>query len=206
MQNGKFITLEGIEGAGKSTVIKFIADFLRENKIELVITREPGGTEIAEKIRKVVLDHNNEPMHPDTEILLYFASRAQHLHQVIIPALEQGKWVLCDRFTDATYAYQSGGRGIPFEKIHILENWVQQGLKPDYTILLDVDVAVGMSRIQQNRVLDRFEVEEHSFFVKVRACYLSMAKAEPQRYRVINANISPDLVIQQIRDFLIQVI
>lgn len=202
MYSGKFITLEGIEGAGKSTVIEFIAEFLREKKVDLVITREPGGTEIAEKIRKVVLDHNNEPMHPDTEILLYFASRAQHLHQVIIPALQQGKWVLCDRFTDATYAYQSGGRGIPFEKIRILENWVQQGLKPDYTILLDVDIDVGLSRIKTNRILDRFEVEEHSFFEKVRACYLTMAQNEPNRYRVINANFAPEKVLQQIRAFL----
>lgn len=206
MQRGYFITFEGIEGAGKSTVIKFIADYLRAKQIDLVITREPGGTEIAEKIRKVVLDHNNEPMHPDTEILLYFAGRAQHLHQVILPALEQGQWVLCDRFTDATYAYQSGGRGIPFDKIRILEDWVQQGLKPDYTLLLDVDVTVGMSRIKHNRVLDRFEVEEHAFFEKVRACYLTMAQQEPQRYYIINANLEPELVLQQIREFLQKII
>ena len=202
MKTGKFITLEGIEGAGKSTAIKFIADFLRENKTEFVQTREPGGTEIAEKIRHIVLDHNEEPMHSATEMLLYFAGRAQHINQLILPTLQSGKWIICDRFTDATYAYQGGGRGIPDEKIAILENWVQEGLKPDCTLLFDIDPELGLARIKKNRTLDRFEVEHVSFFHAVRARYLARAAKEPNRFKIIDASKTPDEVKQQVCEIL----
>lgn len=206
MKRGYFITLEGIEGAGKSTVLQFIADFLRQKDIEVVITREPGGTEIAEKIRTILLSHHHEVMHHDTEMLLYFAGRAQHLHKVILPALEEGKWVLCDRFTDATYAYQGGGRGISMERIAILEEWVQKKIRPDVTFLLDVDVEVGMQRIKKDRTLDRFEVEANSFFERIRKCYLEMAAKEPKRYQVIDANKPPESVIKQIEAVLCKLV
>lgn len=190
MKSGHFITLEGVEGAGKSTAAKFLVEYLREKNIDFVLTREPGGTEIAEKIRKIVLDHHQEVMHPDTEMLLYFAGRAQHLHQVILPALQRGQWVICDRFTDATYAYQGGGRGLSSEKIAILEQWVQGELRPDYTLLFDIDVKIGLERIKKNRVLDRFEVEHENFFEKIRNCYLARAHKEPERFRIVDANKS----------------
>ncbi|MCL5261329.1 MAG: dTMP kinase [Gammaproteobacteria bacterium] len=202
MKKNYFITLEGIEGAGKSTVMQFVANYLLKHNIKVVVTREPGGTEIAEKIRQIVLNHNNEKMHVDTEILLYFASRAQHLQNVILPALQAGKWVLCDRFTETTYAYQGGGRGIPMQRIAQLEQWVQGDLRPDYVLLLDVDVTVGMERIKKNRVLDRLEVEQHSFFERIRNCYLEMAQKEPQRYKIINANLSEDQVKTQVTEVL----
>ena len=166
MKQGYFITLEGIEGAGKSTAVQFLAEYLRKAKIDFILTREPGGTEIAEKIRGVILDHYQETMHPDTEMLLYFAGRAQHFNQIIVPALKRGQWVICDRFTDATYAYQGGGRGLSQEKIAILEQWVQGDLRPDYTLLFDVTVSTGLSRIKKNRYLDRIEKEEEHFFRK----------------------------------------
>ncbi len=188
MKRGYFITLEGIEGAGKSTAVEFITSQLKNSQIDFILTREPGGTEVAERIRALILDHYQEAMHPDTEMLLYFASRAQHLNQVIIPALVDGKWVICDRFTDATYAYQGGGRGIAKEKIAILENWVQQDLRPDYTLLFDVEAQVGLTRIQKNRNLDRIEKEDESFFTKVRNCYLELARRYSKRFRIIDAN------------------
>jgi dTMP kinase len=199
---GYFITLEGIEGTGKSTSVQFLAEYLRNNGIDFVLTREPGGTEIAEKIRKVLLEHYQEPMHPDTEMLLYFAGRAQHLNQVILPALERGQWVICDRFTDTSYAYQGGGRGIPREKIAILEQWVQGDLRPDYTLLFDVVVSTGLNRIKKDRILDRIEVEKESFFEKVRNCYLDRARKEPKRFHIIDANKTPEEVAAQVKDFL----
>jgi dTMP kinase len=167
---GLFITLEGIEGAGKSTAASYIAEYLQHNNINFILTREPGGTEISEKIREVILSHYSEPMHPDTELLLYFSGRAQHLNQIIIPALKRGQWVICDRFTDATYAYQGGGRGLNQDKITILENWVQGDLLPDYTLLFDVEVKCGLGRIKKDRILDRIELEKEFFFEKVRLC------------------------------------
>lgn len=199
---GYFITLEGIEGAGKSTSVQFLAEYLRSKGVDFTLTREPGGTEIAEKIRRVLLEHNQEPMHPDTEMLLYFAGRAQHLNQVILPSLQRGQWVICDRFTDTSYAYQGGGRGIPQEKIAALEQWVQGDLRPDYTLLFDVAVSTGLNRIKKNRVLDRFEVEKESFFKKVRDCYLERAHKEPKRFHIIDANQAPQEVAAQIKDFL----
>lgn len=198
MNRGYFITLEGIEGAGKSTAMRFITEYLQARGIPLVVTREPGGTEIAEQIRPILLNHHYEPMHRDTELLLYFAGRAQHLAQIIKPALENNQWVICDRFTDTTYAYQGVGRGIPAERIAVLEQWVQGDLRPDYTILLDVDVDRGMKRIRKSRVLDRFEVEKAEFFQRIRECYLNMAKQYPERYRIIDANQPQARVIEQI--------
>lgn len=195
-----FITIEGIEGAGKSTAIKFIAEHLQSKNIDFVLTREPGGSQIAEVIRKVLLDHYPEKMHPDTEMLLYFAARAQHLHQTIIPALKRGQWVICDRFTDTTYAYQGGGRGIPKQKIAILEQWVQDDLRPDYTLLFDVDVKVGKSRIK-NRTLDRLEVEKEDFFTKIRESFLELANLEPNRFYVVDANNPQQEVFDQLINF-----
>lgn len=205
MQKGYFITLEGVEGAGKSTAAELLAEYLREKNVDFILTREPGGTEIAEKVRKILLDHHQEPMHPDTEMLLYFAARAQHLNQLIIPALARGQWVICDRFTDATYAYQGGGRGLSQEKIAILEQWVQGDLRPDYTLLFDVAVGVGLERIKKNRVLDRFEVEHEDFFAKIRNCYLERASKEPNRFRIIDANKAPDEVLAQMMAILNQI-
>jgi dTMP kinase len=197
----KFITLEGIEGAGKSTAIKFISEFLQSKNIDFVITREPGGTIIAEKIRQVVLGHHPEIMHPDTELLLFFAARAQHLNQVIKPALASRKWVICDRFTDTSYAYQGVGRNIPNERIAVLENLIQEKLRPDLTLILDITPEVGVHRTKSKKP-DRIEVEEVSFFRRIRNCYLTMAKENPKRYKVIDATKSITKVKQQISDVL----
>lgn len=205
-KNNYFITLEGIEGAGKSTAAKFLAEYLRECDIDFILTREPGGTEIAEKIRKILLDHHQESMHPDTEMLLYFSGRAQHLNQVIIPALKRGQWVICDRFTDATYAYQGGGRGLSHKRIAILEQWVQGTIRPDYTLLFDINVSTGLDRIKKGRFLDRLEIEKESFFTKVRNCYLERAHNEPNRFRIIDANKTLPEVEQQIKDILQKII
>ncbi len=206
MKKGLFITLEGIEGAGKSTAAQILVEYLNKANIKFILTREPGGTEVAEKIRKVILDHYQEVVHPDTEMLLYFASRAQHLHQKIIPALERGEWVICDRFTDATYAYQGGGRGLLQEKIAILEQWVQGDLRPNYTLLFDVTVDVGLARIRNNRCLDRIEEEEALFFEKVRTCYLERARQEPERFYTINADKTFAEVTEQLVQFLQRII
>lgn len=190
MSKGLFITLEGIEGAGKSTVVQYIRDYFDQKKFPYVMTREPGGTEIAEAIRQVVLNHYQEKMTDDTELLLFFAGRAQHIARVIRPALAEGKIVLCDRFTDASFAYQCGGRGIPEQRIAILEEWVQDGLQPDLTILLDVSPEVGAQRIAMRKQLDRFEVERLAFFERVRQYYLNRAACYADRYRLIDANQS----------------
>ena len=191
---GFFITIEGIEGVGKTTNIQFIKACLEERSLELLITREPGGTVIAEQIRGLLLANQEEPLQDDAELLLVFAARAQHLNQLIKPALLEGKTVLCDRFTDATYAYQGGGRNIPHAKIAHLEQWVQGDLRPDLTIVLDVPVQVGMARVSQRGALDRFEKERHEFFERVRQVYLQRAAADPGRYSVINADQPLDKV------------
>lgn len=191
MPRGKFITVEGTEGVGKSTNLAFIANQLRAAGKELVVTREPGGTPLSETLREVLLDARQQSMCDDTELLLMFAARAQHLHELIVPALDSGKWVLCDRFTDATYAYQGGGRGIAIQRIAQLEQWVQGDLRPDATILLDLDVAEGLQRASQRSSPDRFEQEKQAFFDRVRQTYLQQAATYPQRYHVIDA--SPDL-------------
>lgn len=186
--SGLFITFEGPEGAGKSTNLQVFAAALRAAGCEPILTREPGGTPVAERIRDVLLSHHQESMCADAELLLMFAARAQHLHGLIKPALKAGKVVISDRFTDATYAYQGGGRGIPVERIACLETWVQADLRPDITLVFDVPVEVGMARARARSELDRFEVEQQSFFEAVRRTYLARAAAEPQRYRVIDAS------------------
>ncbi len=191
---GKFITLEGIEGAGKSSHLAFIQKYFQHAGKTVVLTREPGGTLLGEKIRELLLDHRNDAMAADTELLLMFAARAQHLAQVICPALARGDWVLCDRFTDATYAYQGGGRGIAAERIAAMETWVQGELRPDLTLLLDVPEDIGLQRAGQRSTPDRFERERAEFFARVRAAYLDMAKSNAARYRVIDASQPLDKV------------
>lgn len=185
--NGLFITLEGPEGAGKSTNRDFIASRLRERGVEVLLTREPGGTPLAERIRELLLAPSDESMAVDTELLLMFAARAQHLDRVIRPALEAGQVVLCDRFTDATYAYQGGGRGVSMARIAELERFVQGSLRPDLTLVFDLPVEVGLQRAAARGRLDRFEQEDRSFFDTVRQTYLERAAQAPERYRVIDA-------------------
>ncbi len=184
----RFITVEGIEGAGKSTNIAFIKQRLLNAKKNVVVTREPGGTPLGEQIRDVLLSHRNDGMAVDTELLLMFAARAEHLARVIRPALDAGQWVLCDRFTEATYAYQGGGRGIAEERIAQLEEWLQGTLRPDLTLLLDLPPALGLERAgRRNATRDRFESEQLAFFERVSANYLQQAALHPERYRVIDA-------------------
>ena len=184
---GLFITLEGPEGAGKSTNREYLAERLREQGIDVLLTREPGGTPLAERIRELLLDPSDEPMAADTELLLVFAARAQHLQQVIRPALAKGSVVLCDRFTDATYAYQGGGRGLSIERIAQLEQFVQGELRPDLTLIFDLPVEICLARASARGRLDRFEQEGRGFFEAVRQAYLQRAKQAPQRYRVLDA-------------------
>lgn len=186
----RFISLEGGEGVGKSTNLAAMAELLRATGRELVVTREPGGTPLAEDIRQLLLAPRNEAMAADAELLLLFAARAQHWQQVILPALRRGAWVLCDRFVDATYAYQGAGRGLDTALIDRLAELVLQGQGPALTLLLDVDVATGLARAQQRAALDRFEQEQLSFFERVRAAYLARAQAEPERIRRIDASQS----------------
>jgi dTMP kinase len=188
VKRGLFITVEGGEGVGKSTNISFMQGILAERGIDAVITREPGGTPLAEEIRDVLLKNREEKVVSETELLLMFAARAQHLYQKILPALDQGKWVISDRFTDATYAYQSGGRGVPAEKVALLENFVQGEIRPDITFLFDAPIEVGMSRAQKRGALDRFEEEKNSFFTRVRENYLQRAALEPHRFQIIDAS------------------
>ena len=187
---GLFITLEGPEGAGKSTNREYLAERLREQGIDVLLTREPGGTPLAERIRELLLDPSDESMAADTELLLVFAARAQHLQQVIRPALARGCVVLCDRFTDATYAYQGGGRGLSVERIAQLEQFVQGELRPDLTLIFDLPVEIGLARAAARGRLDRFEQEGRGFFEAVREAYLQRAAQAPQRYRVLDAGQS----------------
>ncbi|KZY34242.1 MULTISPECIES: dTMP kinase [unclassified Oleiphilus] len=190
MDKGLFITIEGGEGVGKSTNIAFIQEALASKGIESIITREPGGTHLAEEIREVLIKNREETVASETELLLMFAARAQHLHQKILPALEKGVWVISDRFTDATYAYQSGGRGVPSEKVALLENFVQGDVRPDLTLLLDAPIEVGMARAKNRGALDRFEEEQAEFFNNVRDNYLARAEAEPKRFKIVDATQS----------------
>ena len=186
-KRGLFLTLEGAEGVGKSTNIEFITQYLEQRGIEYVLTREPGGTQLGEKIRELLLAVHEEPMSELTELLLVFAARAQHLDKIIEPALAAGKWVVCDRFTDATFAYQGAGRGLSMETIGELESMVQGELQPDLTLILDLDPEIGMQRAGNRGELDRFEREQMSFFRHVRQGYLDIAQAEPERCKVIDA-------------------
>ncbi len=188
MSLNRFISLEGGEGAGKSTCLAFIRDFLVQRGFSLVVTREPGGTPLAEEIRTLLLARRDEPVAPNAELLLMFAARAQHLAQVIQPALSRGDWVLCDRFTDATYAYQGYGRHRSMETIVALEQLVQGSLRPGLTLLLDLPVQEGLARAEARAEKDRFESEQDDFFERVRQGYRARAAAEPQRFRVIDAS------------------
>lgn len=194
MSNGKFITLEGIEGVGKSTNLAFVAQHLRDAGIDVIETREPGGTAIAERIRSLLLDKEEEPLCDEAELLLVFAARAQHLDQVIRPALAAGKWVLSDRFTDATYAYQGGGRHFSMSRIEWLESWIQNDLQPDLTLLLDLPVKQGLLRAKNRSEPDRFESEKYEFFERVRTVYLQRAHAAPQRFFIVDTAQSMEQV------------
>lgn len=199
-ERGRFITVEGIEGAGKSTQMAAIREYLSAQGVRVVVTREPGGTRLGEAVRALLLDPGNRGMSSDTELLLVFAARAEHLHKVIVPALEAGDWVLSDRFTDATFAYQGGGRGVDGARIAALEQWVQGELRPDLTLLLDLPVATGMARISARGRPDRFEREDPAFFERIRACYLQRADAEPGRFRRIDASAPVEAVSAQVLD------
>jgi len=198
---GKFITVEGTEGVGKSTNIAFIEAFLRENGIDYIHTREPGGTPLAEELREILLAKRDEAFDATAELLTVFAARAQHLNTVILPALEKGLWVLSDRFTDATYAYQAYGRGLNIDTVSTLESLVQGDVRPDKTFLLDIDVKLGLERASARGELDRFESEHITFFEKVRAGYLSLAKQSPSRYAIVDAGqtlekVQADLLVE----------
>lgn len=185
MQRGKFITIEGIDGAGKSTHLAWLERFLQDKGLEVVLTREPGGTTLGEALRQLLLDHQ-QVMHPETEALLMFAARREHLDKVILPALNRGAWVVSDRFTDASFAYQGGGRGIVQEKLEKLEHWVQEGFSPDLTVYFDVPVTISRERVQSARAADRFEMESDKFFERVRQAYLRRAQQFPQRIKVVD--------------------
>jgi len=187
LQRGKFITVEGIDGAGKSTHLAWLERFLQDKGLEVVVTREPGGTALGEALRQLLLDHR-QVMHPETEALLMFAARREHLDKVILPALDRGTWVISDRFTDASFAYQGGGRGVAQSKLDNLEQWVQAELSPDLTVYFDVPVIVGRERLQSTRVADRFEMESNLFFERVRQAYLQRAEQFPQRIRVVDGS------------------
>ncbi|WNB74817.1 dTMP kinase [Methylomonas koyamae] len=187
MKPGRFITLEGGEGVGKSTNLQFIRQCLAERDIPLLVTREPGGTPIAEKIRAILLERSDEALSEQAELLLVFAARAQHIRHVIEPALLRGEWVVCDRFTDATYAYQGAGRNMDLATIGWLERTVQGGLRPDLTFVLDAPVATGLQRAKRRGELDRFETEQLDFFERIRQSYLHRAAGDPARYKVIDA-------------------
>ncbi len=195
---GLFITVEGGEGVGKSTNMAFLESQLRESGVDLLVTREPGGTGLGEGVRELLLQPREEGVAPAAELLLIFAARAQHIEQVIEPALAEGRWVLCDRFTDATYAYQGGGRQLPVPMIRKLEQLVQGDLRPDYTLLLDCPVDVGMSRATARGELDRFELEQVEFFERVRSTYLQLATEGGGRYRIIDAALPLPEVEQQL--------
>jgi len=195
---GLFITVEGGEGVGKSTNIAFLEDYLRAHGVDLVVSREPGGSCLGEDIREMLLQVRTELMSPMSELLLIFAARAQHINERIAPALAAGQWVLCDRFTDATYAYQSGGRGITIDTVQRLEELVQGNLRPDYTLLLDAPVSTGMARARGRGELDRFEQEALDFFERVRETYLQLARASTGRYRIIDANVPLEAVQRQL--------
>lgn len=184
----RFITFEGVEGAGKSTQVETVAACLAQRDIPYVITREPGGTELSEAIRELLITPSEHPMSASTELLLVFAARAQHIEEVILPALNEEVWVLCDRFTDATYAYQGGGRDLPLASIATLEALVQQSLQPDLTLLFDVPVELGLERAAKRAALDRFEQQEVEFFERVRSVYLARQQQDPQRFRLIDGS------------------
>ena len=198
---GKFITFEGIDGAGKSTHLRWIARFLRRRGYRVVVTREPGGTAVGEKLRRLVLDGKGR-LHPESETLLMFAARREHLEKVIVPALAAGRWVLCDRFTDATYAYQAAGSGVDWKKVGVLERWVQERLQPDLTILFDVSPAIGRRRAGRRKNPDRFEREKNSYYRRVRNAYLRRARENPRRVRIIDSSRDFPEVHEELKELL----
>lgn len=195
---GKFITLEGIEGVGKTSNLQFIQSLLESAGHSCVVTREPGGTNLGEALRGLLLSHSDDNMSADAELLMMFAARAEHLNKVIRPALDNGQTVLCDRFTEATYAYQGGGRQLSIDKIKDLEQWVQEDLRPDLTIILDAPVEVGRERAGKRSAPDRIETEKDDFFQRVRDAYIDLAKNHPERICLIDASVELDNVQQQI--------
>lgn len=196
---GKFISIEGIEGAGKSTQLAFIENYLKAQGKTVVVTREPGGTVLGEQIRELLLTPRDNGMSDDAELLLMFAARAEHIAQLIKPALQRGDWVLCDRYVDATFAYQGGGRGIAAERIEAVSHWTLNGLNTDLTLLFDLPVEVGQQRVaKRQQAKDRFEQEKNSFFEKIRQCYLQRAASEPERIQVVDANQSIEGIQQQV--------
>jgi dTMP kinase len=199
LNKGKFLTFEGIDGAGKSTHLAFVAERLRARDIDVVVTREPGGTALGEKLRDILL---HERMHLETEALLMFAARREHIAQVIDPALLAGQWVISDRFTDASFAYQGGGRKLSMEKLAALENWVHPHLQPDLTLLFDVPLEVARARLDAAREPDKFEQEKAEFFAATRAAYLERARQFPQRFRIIDSTQSIDTIQKQLEDML----
>jgi len=202
-QQGRFITVEGIEGVGKSTNLSYIRHFLTQQGVDIVATREPGGTPVAEAIRDLLLDTRHTDMVSDTELLLMFAARAQHIQELIKPALARGQWVVSDRFTDATYAYQGGGRGVSLDRIAELEQWVQGNLRPDLTLILDATPEIGLARVaNRGHDTDRFEQEKVDFFHKVREVYLHQAARAPERYAIIDASQPLEAVKAQLTDTL----
>jgi dTMP kinase len=201
---GKFITVEGIEGTGKSTNVAFIASLIEAQGFEVVKTREPGGTPMAENIRALLLEHDQEPVPDIAELLMFFAARSLHIENLIIPALEGGQWVLCDRFTDASRAYQGDGRGLDMQQIDTLAGWVQHGLEPDLTVLLDAPAEIGMQRAKARGEGDRMDNEALAFYQRVRAGYLALAKHDSARFAVIDAARSLDDVRAQIDSEMVQ--
>jgi dTMP kinase len=203
-EGGRFVTVEGIEGAGKSTHLRLVSELLGREGREVVVTREPGGTELGEEVRALVLGHRQGGMSADAELLLMFAARAEHLDRVIRPALAAGKWVVCDRFTDATFAYQGGGRGVARERIAELARWTHGGFGPALTLLLDVPAELGLERAGKRGSADRFESERIEFFHRVRASYAGLARHEPGRFRVIDASPPLAAVAARVRETMEQ--
>ena len=187
MVRGKFLTVEGVEGVGKSTNVDFLAAAIKAQGFDVICTREPGGTPMAERIRQMLLEHGEEPLPDIAELLLFFAARSLHISNTIRPALDAGKWVICDRFTDASRAYQGSGRGLDMQRINLLADWVQEDLQPDMTLLLDAPAEIGMQRAEQRGATDRLESEQISFYKRIRAGYLALAKAHPERFVVVDA-------------------
>ncbi len=207
MSKAKFITFEGVDGAGKSTHLAWFAETLRQRGIEVLVTREPGGTPLGERLRDILL---NQPMHAETEALLMFAARLEHIEQVIRPALQRGSWVVSDRFSDASFAYQGGGRGVALAKLEQLEHWVHADLQPDLTLLFDIPVEVARQRLSNNvasgnSTLDRFEQEKSGFFEKVRQAYLERHKKYPQRIALIDASQTPEKVKVDLEKILLSI-
>ena len=195
----KFITFEGVDGAGKSTHIAWFAEALRQRGIDVLLTREPGGTSLGELLREILL---NQPMHAETEALLMFAARREHVEQVIKPALQRGTWVISDRFSDASFAYQGGGRGVPVEKLEQLEHWVHADLQPNLTLLFDIPIEIARQRLSNNSSLDRFEQEKNEFFVKVRNAYLARSQKNPARFSIIRAEKTPNEIKVVLQDIV----